>query len=186
MKYSKKIVLYGLTENYNETVFDLCDRVSHVFQEIMNINIDPYIEDIKRTGRNGYKRPLAIEFISKRMTKYIFDNAREFKNTGLAVGPFMDKKALQQRYELRHKLRIARQNGDHAVIRDNKLYINGKGLECTSSSTDAHLNIETSEIPTDNKTSTRNMELSQTQTLPPPEKTTITAETDHNSKPFRQ
>lgn len=122
---TKKIVLYGLTEDHHETENNLYDRVSQAFQEIMNININPYMEEIKRIGKQGHKRPLEIELISKRMTKYILENARAFKDTGLAVGIYMDGKKLQERNDLRKHLTSARKNGDHAVIRNNRLLING-------------------------------------------------------------
>ncbi|KAH9629669.1 hypothetical protein HF086_009005 [Spodoptera exigua] len=126
LKNSNKIVLYGLTESHRETEYELIDRVSRVFHEVMNININPYIEEVKRIGERGDRRPLAIELMNKRMSKYITENARDFQNTGLGVGPFMDPQTLQQRNELREALRKARRSGKHAIIKNNKLYINGK------------------------------------------------------------
>ncbi|KAH9634943.1 hypothetical protein HF086_004343 [Spodoptera exigua] len=126
LKNSNKIVLYGLTESHRETEYELIDRVSRVFHEVMNININPYIEEVKRIGKRGDRRPLAIELMNKRMSKYITENARDFHNTGLGVGPFMDPQTLQQRNELREALRKARRSGKHAIIKNNKLYINRK------------------------------------------------------------
>lgn len=129
LKDKKKFVLYGLTENHQESEYDLINRVSRAFHEIMDININPYIEELKRIGKRGDNRPLAIEIMNKRMTKYIIENARTFHNSGLTIAPFMDSKTLKQRNELRENLRIARENGDHAIIRNQRLYINGK--DCT-------------------------------------------------------
>lgn len=147
LKNSKKIVLYGLTESHRETEFELIDRVSRVFHEVMNIDINPYIEEVKRIGKRGDRRPLAIELMNKRMSKYITENARDFQNTGLGIGPFMDPQTLRQRNELKEPLRTARKNGKHAIIKNNKLYINGKEY-----TTDSMASINTTqEPPTDNK-----------------------------------
>lgn len=129
LENGNKIVLYGLQEEYYETDNDLYDRVSRAFYEIMNIDINPYIEEIKRIGKRGEKRPLQIDLISKRMAKYITENGRAFKNTGLSVGKFLDRKELQHRNELRKKVNLARKNGQRAYIKNNKLYINGKESE---------------------------------------------------------
>lgn len=122
----KKIVLFGIPEQPNETEYDLYDRVSRVFHDIMNININPYIEEIKRIGKTGRNRPLAIELLNKRMTKYVIENCKCFKNTGIAVDLFMEGEKLQKRNTLRKNLQEARKNGHHAIIKNNKLFINGK------------------------------------------------------------
>lgn len=99
-----------------------------MFRELMNININGFIESVKRMGRNGNRRPLMIELISKRMKKYVLENASCFRNTGYAIADILDSVALQNRKKIQEGLRIARKEGKHAVIRNNKLYINGK--EC--------------------------------------------------------
>lgn len=126
LESSKKIVLYGLNETYNENNYTLYDRVSQVFGDIMDININPYIEEIRRIGKRGNRRPLEIEFMSKRVTRHIIENSKCFRNTGLAVEAFITGEKLQERNTLKQKLQEARHNGSHAVIRNNRLYINGK------------------------------------------------------------
>lgn len=126
LENTKKIVIYGLTEEYRETETNLYERASTLFYEVMGVNIDPYIEDIKRIGKTGKKRPVAIELISKRMTNYILENVGLFRNTGINIEKYMDRKALEERNELRQNLIKARKNGDYAIIRNNKLFINGK------------------------------------------------------------
>lgn len=126
LENSKKIVLFGLKEGQHETVNDLYHHVSQAFSDIMGINIYPYIEDIKRIGRRGANRPITIELLSKRMAKYIMENSRKFKNTGLSIDMYLDGDKLHKRNELRKQLQISRKDGQHAVIKNNKLFINGK------------------------------------------------------------
>jgi hypothetical protein len=122
----KIVVLHGLIYNYWESEYDLTKRISTIFHELLNINISGYIEEISYIGRKGPKRPLKIELISKKMKKYILENSDCFKNTGLNITEYYDTITLQKRRELKQALHTARQNGQHAIIRNSKLIINGR------------------------------------------------------------
>lgn len=124
-----KIVLYGLyQENYNETEDELFNRVTNVFYEILELDVNPFIEEIRRIGNRGNKKPIEIELISKRMTRYILKNKHWFKNTGLAVGEYVEGEELEQRNIISRKLKEARRNGQHAYVKNNKLFVNGKEI----------------------------------------------------------
>lgn len=136
LENSRKIVLYGLAENYNETEHDLYDRVPRAFHDIMNINLNPYIEEIKRIGTKGNRRAIMIQLTNKRMAKYITENLRYFKGTGLSAGEFLEGHKLQERNRLRKLLQQARRNGDHAIIKNDELIINGKTIQIPNQSFD--------------------------------------------------
>lgn len=123
---SKKLVLYGLNEYHHETEAELDDRIINLFGDILNINLQGYIEDLKRIGKKGPRRPIVIELISKRMTKYILQNTRYFRNTGFAVTEFLTGDALQERLMLRERYLDARKMGKRASLRGSKLFIDGK------------------------------------------------------------
>lgn len=125
-EYSKTFILYGIDEYNGETEYELHDRVIHIFKEVLRVNLTGYIEDISRIGRKGYRRPLKIELLSKKMVKYLLENKLFFKNTGLAISEILDKNALQQRKLLIEAMHKARQNGQHCIIKNNKLIINGQ------------------------------------------------------------
>lgn len=126
----KYIVLHGLNPVYNETEDELIDRVAYVFHEILNINIIQYIDEITLIGRQG-KGPLKIEITNKRARKYILQNYTYFRENGLAVTEFLNESALRERRELKKAMISARKNGQHAIIRNNKLIINGKeSVDC--------------------------------------------------------
>lgn len=128
----KKIVLYGLAEYYREPQNELYNRLIELFRDIANMDLSGYIEDMNRVGRKGSKnRPLIIELLSKSMTKYILNNSQCFKGTGLFVSEFLDATARKERAQLREELLKARKNGLYAVIRNNKLYIDGKPTKPT-------------------------------------------------------
>lgn len=94
---SKKFVIYKLDEHFKDDENKLEKRIIHMFREVMNINLTGYIEEISRMGKYGSRRPILVELISKRMTKYILQNVRQFKNTGIYVTEFLDEKSLQEK-----------------------------------------------------------------------------------------
>lgn len=124
----KKIVLYGLDEYFREPDHALNNRIIEMFRDIMNVDLEGYIEETYRIGRhtNNGKRPLVIELISKRMTKYLLENNSYFQGTTLNISGFLDEQARKERRSMREKMLTARKQGLHAVIRNNQLFIEGK------------------------------------------------------------
>jgi hypothetical protein len=100
---NKCLVLYGLNEYRHESELELHERVISVFYDIAGIDLTGYIEDLCRIGRQGYRRPLKIELLSKRITKYVLQSVYNFKNTGLWLSTFLDDKGLQKRRQDREK-----------------------------------------------------------------------------------
>lgn len=78
-----------------------------------------YIEDLERIGQRGSRRPLKVELLSKRMTKYLLTHVTLFKNTGLWISEILDQKGLQDRKERRDTRRKTRQyinNNDKKIF----------------------------------------------------------------------
>ncbi|KAH9638374.1 hypothetical protein HF086_004176 [Spodoptera exigua] len=123
---NKKIVIYGLNEYHSETEEYLHYRISTMIQEICGINITGYVEEITRIGRKGHRRPVVVEFLSKRLPKHLLQNHQLFQNTGISISEYLDKETFLKRKKLSQILTEARRNGHHAVIRNNKLLIDGK------------------------------------------------------------
>lgn len=173
-KYGKKIILYGLNEYENETEQILMEKLNNIFYDILGIDLNGYVEEIKRLGRRNYKRPVEIELLSKRMTDYILLNSNWFKNTGLYISKYLTMEQQQERQTLLKCLRTARENGQHAVIRDHKLYINGQLhidiKENTNKNNENNAHAKFSQIITPDRMTTRQQ---QTTTL------------NQNKKPFR-
>ncbi|KAL4718850.1 hypothetical protein ACJJTC_001816 [Scirpophaga incertulas] len=131
----KKIVIYGLADCYGESEYDLCNRLVQLFNDTVNVNLSGNIEDIYRVGKRTLKnRPIVIELLSKRMTKYIVNNSQCFQGTGLFISEFLEINERRERALLREELYKARKKGLHAIIRNNKLYINGKIVQVTENS----------------------------------------------------
>lgn len=98
---SRFLVIYGLNEYQNESEHDLYNRIIRAFYDIVNVNLTGYIEDLSRIGRKGYRRPLKVELLSKRMVKFLLTCKHMFKNTGLWISEYLDEKGLQDRNQRR-------------------------------------------------------------------------------------
>ncbi|PZC84322.1 hypothetical protein B5X24_HaOG205517 [Helicoverpa armigera] len=123
----KKIVIYGFYEQHNETEWELHSRLINMFHEILNVDLTGYIEEIYRIGRKNTKnRPLVIELLSKRMSKFITENSNYFQGTGIFITEFLNETARKHRNLLREEMMKARKNGQYAIIRNNRLFIDGK------------------------------------------------------------
>lgn len=95
--FHKIIVLYGLNEYNNETEFELHDRIVDVFYNIADVDLTGYIEDLKRIGRRGWRRPIVMELLSKRVAKYLLSNVQFFKNSGLWISEYLNSERLEER-----------------------------------------------------------------------------------------
>lgn len=122
---SKKIVLYGFPEYYRETDLELHDRLCDMFQQYFQVNLVGYIEETRRIGKfnNNQTRPLVIELISKKMTKFLLDNKRYLYGAKLSISEYLDNAARIERKTMREKMQNARKQGLYAVIHDNTLII---------------------------------------------------------------
>lgn len=129
---NNKIVIYGLDETQHEDEDLLISRITYAIYEIARIDITGYVEDVARIGRKGNRRPVVMEFISKRIAKNILQSTYYFRSSGLHVTKYLNEEGRARRKILQEHLYDARKNGHHAIIRDNKLIINGKIIQLQS------------------------------------------------------
>lgn len=120
------LILHGLIENYWEKEEEVINRVINIFYDLLNVDISDYIEEVTFIGKRNNRRPLKIEFVNKRMKKYILENSIYLKEAGFSITEYLTPQGLQERRKLNRVLYMARQNGHHAIIKNNKLFINGK------------------------------------------------------------
>jgi uncharacterized small protein (DUF1192 family) len=149
---ARRLVLYGLNEYDHESESTLIDRIVRVFYDIYNIDLSLQIEEVRRMGRRGPRRPVVMELLSKRTTKYIIENAIYFRNTGLFVSQFLDPESLRSRKILRQKMQEARRSGQRVTLRNNKLYINGREVTVPSLSNDVQRESQSISLNTQNVT----------------------------------
>lgn len=162
----KTMVLHGLTENYWETKEDVINRVVDIFYNLVNINIQGYIEKIEFIGKKKQGRPLKIELISKRVRNYLLSNTSYIKEAGFSLTEYLSPSALQEKRKLIQALLTARKDGHHAVIKDNKLIINGRAKDPLS--IQGKSNTTGKSVDTQEENSQRNIRKSTTPLSSPP------------------
>lgn len=118
-----KIVIYGVDEIYRETENVTHDLTLQICQELLNINLQGYVENIYRIGRKGHKRPILVELASKKITQRILNLSRNLQHSHISITEHLDENAIKMRNILIEDLKEARKAGKYAVIRNNKLII---------------------------------------------------------------
>lgn len=145
----KKIVLFGLAEYYREPEHDLHNRIVDIFRDIFDVDLIGCIEDTQRIGKyRNNDRPLVIKLLSKKMAQYILNNRHYFQGTQLSVSEYLDQKSRQARKTMREKMFSARKEGLHAIIRDNKLFIDGQLCNQNFKNENSSINENTANIST--------------------------------------
>lgn len=129
---NNKIVIYGIEEAYKETENLTHDLTMQVCLNLLNINLQGYIENIYRIGRKGHRRPIMVELTSKKITQRILNLSRNLKHTQISINEYLDENGLKTRKDLIEELKKARKAGKYAVIRDNKLIIEEKRNHSTT------------------------------------------------------
>lgn len=125
----KKLVLYGIEEYQHESEHELHIRLIDMFREKLHIDLLGYIEDTQRIGKyRGKNRPLIIELLSKRMVKYILNQNNYLRKNKIAISPMLNENQKEERKAMFEEMRIARNKGLHAIIRDSQLYIQGRRI----------------------------------------------------------
>jgi hypothetical protein len=153
---SKKIVVHGLEEWYGESEERIIERLAYIFHDVLEVNIDGYIEETYRVGKRGNQRPLVIELTSKRITKYILQHSHLFKYAGMNITEYLDEASLRNRRKLIEALKQARKEGKYAIIKSNVLFINGKIYTCENISESSQSQIATN---TEYKTNNNNIKV---------------------------
>ncbi|KAJ8732552.1 hypothetical protein PYW07_015151 [Mythimna separata] len=134
--HSKKIVIYGFSENYNESDYELHNRLIEMFYEILHVDLTGYIEETNRIGKYTMKtRPLVMELLSKKMARYIIENSYNFQGTNIYMSEFLNENARKDRKVMREEMLKARKNGQYAVIRNNNLFVDGKRISIREEAT---------------------------------------------------
>ncbi|KAI5738073.1 hypothetical protein M8J77_002623 [Diaphorina citri] len=124
----KNILIYGLKEEQNETWQALENMVLNTFQNQMKINIQLHeIDRIKRVGRkvSSEGRLVIVTLTTIRRKIDIIRNRRELRGTTVRIQEDFTKEVVEARKRLYPQLKMMREKGRKAVMRYDKLYIDG-------------------------------------------------------------
>lgn len=128
-EYRKKnLLIHGIREGDNSyptlenLVLDLLNNTLKVNTTITEI------DHIRRLGpkAEGKIRPIQIRFLAYRKVIQILSNRKHLKNTNINIWEDLPKEIIEERRGLIPIMKKFRQNNQHAVIKYNKLYVDGK------------------------------------------------------------
>lgn len=114
-EHDRLFVLYGLEEYRDETEHQLHGRIIDVFSQISGTNVAGFVEEITRIGHRGWRRPLKIEMLSKRMTKYLLANRNYFRGSGLWISEYLDETKLRSRNQNIRNRRSSKCMAEHTA-----------------------------------------------------------------------
>lgn len=123
-----KLIFYGTAEAQNETETDLINNIEEIIKEKLQLEFRKSdISNCYRIGKNTLKnRPILLATISQLKRNEILRNGRKFKGTNIFVQEDLIKKDLEERKILIKHMQAARSKNKKAVLKGNKLYIEGE------------------------------------------------------------
>jgi regulator of replication initiation timing len=123
------VVFYNVQEEEGESWSKSEELVKHVMNSSMKLNVkDSDIERAHRIGRktNG-NRPIIVRFSGYKKKTEVLRNSKNLKGTRIRIEEDFTAKIRNVRKELRQFMLEARSSGQFAILRYDKLLINGRG-----------------------------------------------------------
>ncbi|KAJ8390585.1 hypothetical protein AAFF_G00101910 [Aldrovandia affinis] len=123
------VVVDGIPETQNESWKETEDKVRFVITEKLHLdNSQMVIERAHRTGNpSGYSgkrpRPIVIKFLRYKDKMAVLSKAKDLKGTNIYVNDDYTEAVKQKRRELIPAMKAARERGDIAYIRFDRLIV---------------------------------------------------------------
>lgn len=126
----KNLVFYNIVEADTENQIELEGRIIEIIRNIMKLDIlSNEIEDVRRLGRiRNTSRPILVEFSSYKKKLTIISNAKNLKGTDIWVKHDLTRTELEELAKNKKYLHSLKSLGYQAIIKNNKIYINGNAV----------------------------------------------------------
>lgn len=125
----KNLILYGIVETENENLEMQQQKIKEVINRA-GVEISPREEvtEIRRIGKkeNNKARPIKIEVADGNKREEILRSTKGLKNTSWRISEDYPKEIQIQRKRLVEHMKMARDRGNRATIRYNRLVVNGE------------------------------------------------------------
>ena len=144
------LVVDGIPEAQNESWKETEDKVMCVINEKLHLDSSQMmIERVHRTGNpTGYSgkrpRPIMIKFLRYKDKMAVLGKAKKPKGTNIYVNEDYTESVRQKRRELIPVMKAARERGDIAYIRHDKLIVHPPFQKYQKSTNGQELELETS------------------------------------------
>lgn len=121
----KNLIIFGIEERQNENVYE---TIKEFFKTKMSSEIgDNDIDEVKRIGKKNTKnmRPTLVEFMKKKKKYEILEKSKLLKGTNFVIEEQYPIRVVEERRKLRPIMIQARNEGHYAILKYDKLNING-------------------------------------------------------------
>lgn len=126
---SKNIVIKGVEEEERENQNRTREKVDLIMQKLgVSVEIEKNIDEMGRIGKyvTGRKRPILVKLLKESTKSEILKNAKQLKGSDIWIEEDFPKNIQEERRGLIPRLKEARNKGYRAVLRYNKLIVDGE------------------------------------------------------------
>lgn len=119
------LVFDGIMESPGETWAETEEKVKKVLAEKLQLKKDTELERAHRTGKPGgdRPRPIVVRFLRYKDRSTILQHTKNLKGSKIYINEDYTDAVRRKRKELMPDLRAARERGDIAYLRHDKLII---------------------------------------------------------------
>lgn len=119
------LVFDGIQESQGETWSETEEKVKQVVKEKLQLQREVEVERAHRTGKPGgdRPRPIVVKFLMRKDRTEILQRTRNLKGSRIYINEDFTEAVRRKRKELMPDLRAARERGDIAYLRQDKLII---------------------------------------------------------------
>lgn len=121
------LVFDGIIETPGETWADTEEKVKNILVDKLKLQLDIEVERAHRTGKsmaaNTRPRPIVVKFLRFKDRSAVLERAKNLRGTNIYINEDYTDAVRMKRKELLPKLREARERGEIAFLRHDKLII---------------------------------------------------------------
>lgn len=132
----KNLVLYGVLEQSDESFEQLQESILHILNNLLGLNISfQEIDHCYRLGkrRGSTPRPVLLKCLTQWRKEQIIKNASRLKNHKIYIDHDLNKEQIIRRKELIPVMIQLRNQGKHAVVRLDQLFVDGVKMNAEES-----------------------------------------------------
>uniref|UniRef100_A0A8D8Q4Q5 Transposase n=1 Tax=Cacopsylla melanoneura TaxID=428564 RepID=A0A8D8Q4Q5_9HEMI len=127
IKNKQNLVIFGVKEETQENPATLENEVLKLIKTKLNVTIEKSeVDHIKRFGKAKDKKPIMLKLTTWKKKAQVLANTSKLKNTNIVIKEDIPKDIMDIRKKLYPKMKMYREQNRHAIIRYDKLYLDGK------------------------------------------------------------
>lgn len=126
----RNLIIYGLIDN-EVSHQNLEEKIMHLFNEILNVATKcEELDFIRRIGKREVpNRPILVGLTTLRKKILLLKQTTKLSKTGISIAEDFTKETLEKRKMLLPVMLNLRKDNNHAILRQDKIILNGKPLE---------------------------------------------------------